>query len=317
MILDYFDSENTKIVVSYLPAWEMFFSMHVLASPEHHISRKKWAKDKEEQFPVLTEEIRKLGGLTDFWLFIIDSEKWSAIRQMEIPELLSFFRKKHIYEWNEWVKCPAEGMSVQQRNEILSVMERYYEQIFRKEELVLRPYLLRILREEREKCLREGIWSWCKKVHPRLTVGQDEVVYLKNREFRYKKENIRTVYVTASTFLHPHLWLYQDETGLEMVKGVITEPINCGIPEDFMRMLRALGEPTRLQIVKHLMQGTCTTKALSKEMGISGAAVSRHLKLMLQAGLVRKRKNGYYTEYEFITERIDFIPYTFYETMLQ
>ncbi len=36
MILDMFYEENTKVVVSYLPIWEFFFSMHVLANPEHH-----------------------------------------------------------------------------------------------------------------------------------------------------------------------------------------------------------------------------------------------------------------------------------------
>lgn len=317
MILDRFDSENTKIVFSYLPAWEMFFSMHVLANPEHHAARKKWAEAKEKHFPELTGEIREYGELTDSWIFVIDSDKWSEIRQMEIPELLSFFRKKNIYEWNEWVKCPAGSMSISQRDEILSVMERYYDQIFRKEELILRPYLLRILRDEEEKCRREGIWNWCKRIHPRLSVGQDEIIYLKNREFRFEKAKIQTVFATVSTFIHPHLWLYQNEDGLEVVRGVMTEQITGSIPEDFTRMLKALGEPARLQIIRHLLQGTHTTQALALEMGISEAAVSRHLKLMLQAGLVRKEKNGFYTEYEFITEKIDFIPYTFYEIMLQ
>ena len=317
MVLDMFDSENTKIVFSYLPAWEMFFSMHVLAHPEHHGSRRKWVEAKEQNFPKLIEEIRKFGELTDSWIFVVDSDKWREIRQMEIPELLSFFQKKNIYEWNDWIKCPIDSMNISQRDEILSVMERYYDQIFRKEELILRPYLLRILRDEKVKCRREGIWNWCKKIHPRLVVGEDEINYLKNREFRFKKEKIQTVFATVSTFIHPHLWLYQNEDELEIVKGVMTEQINSKVPEDFKKMLKTLGEPARLQIIKYLLQGIHTTQALAREMGISEAAVSKHLKLMLQAGLVRKRKNGFYTEYEFITEKIDFIPYTFYESMMQ
>lgn len=317
MVLDMFDSENTRIVFSYLPAWEMFFSMHVLAHPEHHVSRRKWVEAKEKQFPELIGEIRELGELTDSWIFVIDSDNWSAIRQMEIPEMLSFFRKKNIYEWNDWIKCPAGSMEILQRDEILSVMERYYDQIFRKEELILRPYLLRILRDEEEKCRREGIWNWCRKLHPRLSVRQDEIIYLKNREFRFEKEKLQTVFATVSTFVHPHLWLYQNDAGLEIVKGIMTEQINSRVPEDFMRMLKALGEPARLQIIKYLLQGTRTTQALARKMGISEPAVSKHLKLMLQAGLVRKKKNGFYTEYEFMIEKIDFIPYTFYEIMLQ
>lgn len=34
MILDMFSEEDIKVVVSYLPVWEFFFSMHVLSNPE-------------------------------------------------------------------------------------------------------------------------------------------------------------------------------------------------------------------------------------------------------------------------------------------
>ena len=33
--------------------------------------------------------------------------------------------------------------------------------------------------------------------------------------------------------------------------------------------------------------------------------------------LVKKAKNGFYMVYEFDTERVDYIPYLFYEIMLQ
>ena len=65
MILDTFYEENTEIIFSYLPAWEMFFSMHVLANPEHHASRKNWALEKEKSFPELVARIKELGAITD------------------------------------------------------------------------------------------------------------------------------------------------------------------------------------------------------------------------------------------------------------
>lgn len=51
-------------------------------------------------------------------------------------------------------------------------------------------------------------------------------------------------------------------------------------------------------------------------MGISEAGVSRHLRVLNQAGLVSKSMKGHFVEYNFLTEMIDFIPYTFYETMM-
>lgn len=97
MILDIFREKNTEIVFSVLPSWEMFFSMHVLSNPEHHASRKKWAESKEKSSPELIGRIRELDEITNTWTIIIDSDRWSEIRQMEIVEMLSYFRKMTIY----------------------------------------------------------------------------------------------------------------------------------------------------------------------------------------------------------------------------
>lgn len=291
--------------------------MHVLSNPEHHASRKKWAESKEKSSPELIGRIRELGEITNTWTIIIDSDRWSEIRQMEIVEMLSYFRKMTIYQWNEWMQYSGKTMSMKERDQILQVMEDYYREIFRREEAILRAYLGRILKKEREKCENEGLWEWCKKIHPRLCVEQDTVTYLKNREYRYLKEDIHSIFITASTFVAPHLWLYHNPNELEIVKGVIVEQSEYRIPKDFVRIFKTLGDGTRLQIIRHLMDGICTTRDLACEMGISEAAVSKHLKIMKAAGLVRKSKQGFYMKYEFVTEMIDYIPYAFYETMLQ
>ncbi len=96
MVIDTFYENGTKIIFSYFPAWEMFFSMHVLANPEHHGTRKKWVDEKEKQFPELVKKIRELKELADDWNLIIDSPLWSQFRQMEIPEMLSALEKKNI-----------------------------------------------------------------------------------------------------------------------------------------------------------------------------------------------------------------------------
>lgn len=71
MILDIFREKNTEIVFSVLPAWEMFFSMHVLSNPEHHASRKKWAESKEKSSPDLTGLMLCLCIMIAFTVFLI------------------------------------------------------------------------------------------------------------------------------------------------------------------------------------------------------------------------------------------------------
>lgn len=316
MILDIFYEGNTEVIFSYLPVWELFFSMHVLSNPEHHLSRKKWADTKKADFPALVEQIQNLGELTNSWTLVIDSEGWNDIRQMEIVEMLAFFRKMNIYQWNEWMKYSGRTMQIQERDRILEVTQQYYDTVFRKEEIFLRAYLKRVLRKEQKKCWQEGLWTWCKKIHPRLAVEQDTIIYRKNREYRFEKKEINTVQLTASTFLSPHLWLYHNRNTLEIVKSILLEPAGNEIPRDFTRMFRALGDGTRLAIIRYLLRGICTTKELAQEMQLSEAAVSRHLTILSKAGFVRKTRNGSYMKYEFDTEMIDFIPYTFYETMM-
>ena len=152
------------------------------------------------RLPELVKEIRNLKTLTNEWILIIDSEKWSEIRQMEIIEMIRYFRKKNIYQWNHWVKeTTGNEMTRKERDRILNVMEAYYETVFRKEEMILRPYLIRVIQNEKRKCQAEGLWNWIGKIHTRLQVEETEVIYLKNHEFKYKKKELNTVYIGGGT----------------------------------------------------------------------------------------------------------------------
>ena len=98
-----------------------------------------------------------------------------------------------------------------------------------------------------------------------------------------------------------------------MIKGVIVESIESDIPEDLVQIFKVLGDKTRLRIIKLLMQNVCTTQELAQKLEISEAAVSKHLQIMWKADLVHKNKKGFFVEYEFKEDMINYIPYKFYE----
>lgn len=54
----------------------------------------------------------------------------------------------------------------------------------------------------------------------------------------------------------------------------------------------ALGDPNRRRIVELLAAGPCSVGQLALEMPISRPAVSRHLRLLKDAGLVREDAEG-------------------------
>ena len=56
--------------------------------------------------------------------------------------------------------------------------------------------------------------------------------------------------------------------------------------------LRALGDPTRREILRVLRGGDQTAGELSARFPITAASVSHHLSVLKDAGLVRAERNG-------------------------
>lgn len=63
------------------------------------------------------------------------------------------------------------------------------------------------------------------------------------------------------------------------------------------KALKALGEPMRFRILTCLLERRHCVRSLSKKLGISEPAVSQHLKVMREAGMIYGEKFGYHTHY--------------------
>ena len=73
------------------------------------------------------------------------------------------------------------------------------------------------------------------------------------------------------------------------------------------RMLKALGEPMRLRIYQSLLERKHCVRSLSKKLGVTEPAISQHLKVMKDAGLVYGEKYGYHTHYLPLQDAVDFL----------
>lgn len=63
-------------------------------------------------------------------------------------------------------------------------------------------------------------------------------------------------------------------------------------------VLSTLADPTRRALFERLArEGELTVRALTDESGVSQPAVSKHLGVLKQAGLVRDRRDGRQTHY--------------------
>ncbi len=63
-------------------------------------------------------------------------------------------------------------------------------------------------------------------------------------------------------------------------------------------LLKAIADETRMKIVTLLLQHKYCVRALERKLEISEAAVSQHLKILREAGLLVGEKRGYFMHYD-------------------
>ena len=74
-----------------------------------------------------------------------------------------------------------------------------------------------------------------------------------------------------------------------------------GLPENtLLGVMRAVGEETRLRIVALLQHGELTVSDLTDILGQSQPRISRHLKLLAEAGVVDKHREGTFAFFELL-----------------
>ncbi len=71
-----------------------------------------------------------------------------------------------------------------------------------------------------------------------------------------------------------------------------------------VRVLRALGDENRFHIIQLLLGNDLCVGALARILGISKPAVSQHLRVLREVGLVRGEKISYWTHYRVVNERL-------------
>jgi len=63
------------------------------------------------------------------------------------------------------------------------------------------------------------------------------------------------------------------------------------------KLMKALGEPMRLKIFLKLLERKHCVRSLSKKLGITESAVSQHMKVLRETGLVYGERFGYHVHY--------------------
>lgn len=84
----------------------------------------------------------------------------------------------------------------------------------------------------------------------------------------------------------------------------VPHPLPDALAELIAQRFRVLGEPMRIRLLDRLRDGDATVQELQDAIGASQQNVSKHLRVLLDAGLVRRTKDGNYARYSIADEGV-------------
>lgn len=76
-------------------------------------------------------------------------------------------------------------------------------------------------------------------------------------------------------------------------------------PQDLLRLLRSAGDATRLQILYLLARHPRSTRELAGLIGLTEAGISKHVKLLQEAGWIKPERRGYYVYHHLVRDTAD------------
>ena len=82
-----------------------------------------------------------------------------------------------------------------------------------------------------------------------------------------------------------------------MPKPSVPHPLPEQLAEVIAQRFRVLSEPTRIRLLDHLRDGDATVGELQKATGASQQNVSKHLGVLLSAGMVARSRDGNFARY--------------------
>jgi DNA-binding transcriptional ArsR family regulator len=89
-----------------------------------------------------------------------------------------------------------------------------------------------------------------------------------------------------------------------MTETAVPHPLPEPLVELIAQRFRVIGEPMRIRLLDHLRDGSATVGELGEAIGATQQNVSKHLAVLLQAGIVRREKRGNHAVYSIADESV-------------
>lgn len=199
------------------------------------------------------------------------------------------------------------------KDRFTALIEQYWTHQFSEFWTVYEPHFLSEIQDKGRRNARYGMLNVLK------TVGTKGIV---DRHFQYARyDDIEprhdftltgndTLILYPSYFTYPNLNFrvqQAQEGGVRLsimypMKAVYAGGASAISVDDLAQMLKAISDPTRLQILRLVAQTPRPTRDLAQQLKLSEPAVSKHLKLLKSSGWVTSERNSYYVLYRASTD---------------
>jgi DNA-binding transcriptional ArsR family regulator len=326
------------VVLRYSPLLECLFSLHVLVGPRQHAHRHGWVRRLRALDPKLRRRIDAFSfvyrrQIPDLLLPKADDAPRSFATELaSLADVSPRLLRAGLGGPTLAATCETnvEALSSQtSAEEPLSretamllvddprefarqfgrLLEDYWRASFAEEWRRVEPLLRASVTEEKRLIATAGIWPLLARI-PKSRADPF------CRELRVECTVEHTVTVapdaplvlSPSAFVWPHGAVNSDPRWPAWIGYPAPSAMRAAVPElppsALVEVLRALGDETRLRVLKAVAASPRTTQELAPLVGLSMAGLSKSLLRLADAGLVSRRREGRYVVYSLSSKRI-------------
>ncbi|MBM4791294.1 winged helix-turn-helix transcriptional regulator [Streptomyces sioyaensis] len=192
----------------------------------------------------------------------------------------------------------------------LTMLESYWREAFEDEWARLEPELAAGVSEAGQRIAERGLYGMLRGLWPEVRSDP------RTEKFWLERPHDHDVVIgpddrlvlAPSAYVWPHVRVNCDgpwPLGLVFPVSSIVQEARPRIPPvQLVGILRALADDTRLRALRLIAERPRSTQELAPLVGVSEAALSKHLRVMADAGLLERRREGYYVLYRLVSGRV-------------
>jgi DNA-binding transcriptional ArsR family regulator len=192
-----------------------------------------------------------------------------------------------------------------------AMLEAYWETAFAEEWRRIEPLLAAAVEEAGRDIGRRGLYPFIRSLAPQLRVDQTAGEFGIDVPHDHDVDvgQGSTLVLVPSWFVWPHVFVNCDEPwplslayGAPAVRGQARRRLP---PAELRSLLSSLADGTRLTALRLIAERPRSTQELAPLVGLTEAGLSKHLRVLADAGVLTRRREGYYVLYSLVPQRLD------------